>query len=583
VASITRSLKGGGEEQAERVVGAVIDWAQLPEDAWQRVALMTSMDDFASMAMALPFIGWQGTVDVHWPNQGVGMNTAPQLHEVAGSCTASSSAEIVRQVVSLCATSRRVAQLLRWPQSNKPDPGGARQDPLGACNPLVSTPPCGVQRSPSFGTATAVSPTWTPPSWLSPASLTDWHDGEATVTQGCMCSALQEWLAIAGDPVSFPTDTAVLPGGLCLDASLVVLLCRGGLFRAVRRNDLKQVCCLCVREASCFTFKGELLVVGTAAPARLLAYDLSVPKPPRPSRQLRLEGGASIDVACIFFAAASSLVCGLQVEDRTVLHEAAIISWEEDGFVPVHHLRVEALAQLGNGCFTVFSASLLSVWNLADRAFDQNARTDLERLTSEDPPMLSTGSSNRFVVVGGASQLAVHDLGRPGAHPLQLEMMGQHAGLDGQPRAEGVRWVVTSLHVDGHLLVAIGEPLSEWSDLESALCYEAAANEVVEFWSAWHLPTQRQLLQNLPVRGRVSAFAQVSSVDGSTADLAAAMALAVSQPVGREGRLAHCVMLPGSSATKVRTGRSTGFTGPQRHKVSGSDLRARRAGGMRKR
>jgi len=578
--------KSGGDTEDDQLVGSVVDWAQLPEDAWQRVTLMTSIDNFPRMVIALPFIGWQAAAEMYWPNQGIGTSVAPQLLEGAARSTGSSSVEIVRQVVSLCATSRRAAQLLRWPQSNRPDPGNSRQqDPQGVHSPVWLSPLDGVQQSPAFGAQQspafgAVSPSWTPPSWLSAASAT-----EATAASGCMCPALQEWLAMTGDPVSFPTDAAVLPGGLCLDASLVVLLCRGGFFRAVRRNDLKQVCCLCVREASCFTFKGEFLLVGTVAPARLLAYDLSVPKPPRPSHQLRLEGGASIDVACIFFAGPSSVVCGLQLEDRAALHEAAIISWEEDGgFVPLHLLRVEALAQLCDGNFTVLSTSALSVWNLADQAFDPNMRTDLERLTSEDLPMLSTGSSNRFVVVGGASQLAVHDLHGPGTEPWQLKLTEQDPGpcalapLDratsaGQPRVEALHWVVTSLHVDGHLLIVIAEPVSDWCNLD----------EDVEFWSAWHLPTHRQLLHNHPVRGHVSAFSRASSVDGNMADPAATMALAVSQPVGREGRLAHCVILPGSSATKVRTGRSTGFTGPQRHKVSNSDLRARRAGGMRKR
>lgn len=589
---------------SERIAANAGDWMQLPDVVWLRVAQATAVEDIAAVALALPLVSWQDVIDLCWPNH---CRSAPAL---AGRCAdaRSSSLESVRQVTSLCAASRMVARFLRWPHSSSLF--ALVSDSAGASGSFGSSPVTHLMHSPgalasypladvlqtsgAFGTS-PVANLMQSPGGASPFSPPERVNASAPGLCSYMCPAIQDLLLVSGDPVNIPVDTAVLPGGLCMDESLVVVLCRGGFFRAIRRSDLKQVCGLSVREANCFDFRDEFLAVGTSSPARLVAYDLSVPKPSRPSFQLRLDGGASADVACMFFIDASTLVCGLQAEDQKLLDEARIVDCEDAGFVVLHRIRLEQISPLNADFATIVAEGILSVLDLSSQSFDSQFRTDLQFLgghighDSADRPMLATGSSSRFVAVGGSGgSIVVHDLHKPAGEPCPLEIClsseatGElEAGIRAEPSSVDVhtiQWVVHHVHVDSSVLLVVAEPYGVEFSLENVSSADPISTFDAVCMFAWHLPTGRMLLSSQVLRGHITSFSRSSSIK-----IDKTLAFGVSQAVSREGRIAHCVVLPDSNATKVLTGRKTGLTGPQRHKVSDSDLRARRSRGMRRR
>ena len=147
-----------------------------------------------------------------------------------------------RQVASLVEASRLAAQLLCWP---------TREVFAGAAS--GSTP-----STPSFSPSTPV-----PPSPM----LRCGPDASGTAAAG----PVLQWAEAMVEPAFVRSDARV--ESLRLDAALVVLLSAGGSLRVVRRSDLKQITSLKVKDASCFDFGGEALVVGTFAPARLVDND----------------------------------------------------------------------------------------------------------------------------------------------------------------------------------------------------------------------------------------------------------------------------------------------------------------------
>eukprot|EP00931_Biecheleriopsis_adriatica_P049160 TRINITY_DN28424_c0_g1_i4.p1 TRINITY_DN28424_c0_g1~~TRINITY_DN28424_c0_g1_i4.p1 ORF type:complete len:768 (+),score=101.02 TRINITY_DN28424_c0_g1_i4:35-2338(+) len=571
--SIDRSATSKDPATKTSSTGAA-DWAQLPDVVWLRIALATSVEDLSAIALAVPYANWGEIIDLYWPEQ----CTSQEIDTGSSSqqCVRGLAIKVLCQVASLCTASRLTAQFLRWPQASSGSEAGAF---------------CSVGSSPlqSLGTASQASPLHVYGSQFSPperiaSQIVPAEQGDASL--GYTCPAVQEMLSCAaGDPVSIPVDTAVLEEGICMDGTLLVVLSRGGCFRAIRLNDLKQVCGLIVREANCFDFRDELLIVGTSTPARLVAYDLSVPKPSKPSYQLRLEGVANVDVASVSFTDSSTLVCSLQAEDRLYLDEARVVSCEDDGFVVLQQFSVQYLVPMNTKYFAAVAEGVLCVWDSGAQSFDSNACTDLQVVGENGltaPVRLATGCNARFVAAGGSfGSVLVHDLSSPGEKPLQL---GGGTKLDFQLVAGAasnpdmsIQWVVRHLFLDGPVIFVLTEQCGGESSLELLSSVDPASFDLL-FLSAWHLPTRRTLLSNWPLRGHITAFSRWSSNSANRT-----LAFSVSQPVGREGRLAHCVVLPGSTATKVLTGRRTGFTGPQRHKVSGSDLRARRSAGMRKR
>jgi len=263
----------------------------------------------------------------------------------------------------------------------------------------------------------------------------------------------------------------------------------------------------------------------------------------------------------------------------------------DESFI-LQRFRAECISPLNIDYVTVVSDGTLSVCDLSSQTFDLSRRTDLQSFSGEEAidapvaPILATGSSADFVGVGGTSDsIFVHDLSKLGDGPLLLEACptvntaGEHGAnqiIDASYANESQkRWIVRHLHIEGSVLLVLAEP--NYVFLEGLAAADMVSSSDSLSLTAWHLPTCRILVSNRVLRGNITAFSRSNSIRADRT------AFAVSQPVGREGRVVHYVILPGSSATKVRTGRSTGLTGPQRKLISGSDKRARRSIGMRKR
>lgn len=513
-----------------------LDWVRIPQVVWARIAHCLTADDFVAAAVAIPCVDWGDVVAERWPRNSTAF--AP-----VGDCESSSSArvEAVRQLLSLCAASRLVAQLCRWPT---PRAHNASVIPIEPNDKSITKAECAN---------------------LSPM-----------VASKCSCSAVREWALQIGEPAFIPLDGPVSEGCLSLDDSLVVFLARGGDIRAVRRNDLKQVCNVCVREASCLDFVGEKLLIGTCAPARLLAYDLSEARPRAPVSKLRLDSATELAVTILFFTDRETCVCGLAGEaspgciDASLLREVLLVGCHDDTLSVLQRFKAASVAPLNIGCVTSASDRLLSAWDTSSQAFDPPRGTASLPACAElagdvSHPFLAGSVASRFVAVAGLGKVAVHDALRGGGEAPRVVRID--AAGEGMP----MQLIISDIFVEGTLLLVFAEDRR----LASASVPDGSAqtDQIVAF--AWHLPTATPLLvaQHLP--GHLTVLARLGA--GSTNR---SLAFAGTQTAGRE---VHCIVLPCSNAIRVRTGRSTGLHGPVRKVVSSSDARARRAFGMRKR
>ena len=504
----------------------------LPQVVLARVVRCLGPEDLVACALGLGALAdWEAVLCERWPTQ---PGAAPQgagLHPCRPE----------QQVASLVEASRLAAQLLRWP---------TREVFAGAA---------------AGASAAAQGP---PPSPM----LQCGRDASGVAAAG----PVLQWAAAMVEPAFVRSDARV--ESLRLDATLVVLLSAGSL-RAVRRSDLKQITALKVRDASCFDFSGEALVVGTSAPARLVAYDLSASQP-KAGQALKL--GADRQVTAVVIAEPGIYVCGLGVEDGRGPVEVSVVV-EGEGAVQRFDAEAFAACGLGGACVTMGPDGGLSVWKCELQSLRRTTELAAPRegAPGEDSAgqtgarraaFAAGGRSGRFFAAVRHGVVWAHDRDRPDSPPrVALRPDAAAAGLPAAP----FRWIVESLHVEGPLLVACAWALPTAAEFVPDIVEgegEGAGVGGVDVPTtprgprlfAWHLPTCRPLLEAWPTAGRITAFGRADVGDCGL------MAFGVERPLGRDQRVAHGVVLPGAG-TVTRASRKSGLSGPQRRLVNSSE------------
>lgn len=336
-----------------------------------------------------------------------------------------------------------------------------------------------------------------------------------------------------------------------------------GELRVIRRDDLKQVAALKVREARCFDFCGDVVILGTEAPARLLAFDLSAASP-KVGHSLKLDVGSSV-VSSINFVGPGTCICGL-VSDGDAFPSKVLVVDCGDGLSIAQHVTAVAVTLYGTGCVTASADRHLSVWQLAGQGLEL-----VSELVSELPgagdrghhaPALAADLAGRFAVVaeGDAGPL-VHDL-RAAGEPALLPMPPTTcltSSATGESVGAPAAWLVQQLHVEGTLLLA---------EVSFAGWGPAPAGGGGPRLFAWHLPSCRPLLWGLEA-APVTAFARVD------ADASGCLVFAGKRLSDRgDGRMSYWVVVP-SAGTVRRPSRRGSLPGAVRRAAQGSDVRAR--------
>lgn len=516
----------------------------IPQVVMARVVRGLSVEDLVPCALAVhEAVDWAPVVEERWPLHG-----AP----AGGIASQRPWSKPIVLLASLVEASRLAAQLLHWP------------------SPTIT-------QSASPGT----SPLMHPATPEVKAGLTGPVLGTTAPTAA---ASVLQWLPRLAHPVSINFEAAV--HSLSLQSLMIIAQTCVGELRGIRRSDLKQIMSVKVRDASCFDVTGEHLIIGTLAPARLIAYDMSA-SVPRVRHQVRLKAAqeGSCSVVAASFRDADTCICCLAREDAACFLEVVIVDASAELKV-TSRLDAVGFAMCRLGCVTAGADGCLSLWDLAPRAFEK--RVDWPRGPFGDMadvgPVRVAEVSGRFVAASAPhharTPIWVHDLQHSGEPVFVSHLANASLGLvEGSGEgigagAAGLRWTVELMHVEGSLLVVVAQAFgSDWS-------LDGNTAEGVELLPpcgprlfAWHLPTCRPLLAG-HATPLITTFARSQGGEGG-----GRLAFAGGRHHARGGRTSYFVVLPGMQSFR-RTPRRSIDGGPPRRKVSGSDLRAR---GYRKR
>eukprot|EP00933_Yihiella_yeosuensis_P022787 TRINITY_DN17869_c0_g1_i1.p1 TRINITY_DN17869_c0_g1~~TRINITY_DN17869_c0_g1_i1.p1 ORF type:complete len:752 (+),score=104.32 TRINITY_DN17869_c0_g1_i1:86-2257(+) len=309
--------------------GSFSEWNALPSTLWTGIVNHLSANDLPSLILALPLnaMSWEEELDNRFPYSAG--NGQPQLQDPSVTAqTRMRALQSACQLMSVLSAVRIAAPLLRWPGAFLPAPSAT----------TISSPGLGLLSATELASPPAspdLGPGWE--GWGPPPALTaelpsplvgpaadpvipeNPSNCTATNTADYVCNGLLEVSAALPAPRKLPLPGKAAPHSLSSeDALLVVMTCDQGECRAIRRSDLRQVSSFKVKDGSCLDFSGDQLLIGTATPARLLAYDLLEPKPRNPKCKLNLvstKAAAPKDcgVAQVAFVQGGSqcCVCGL--------------------------------------------------------------------------------------------------------------------------------------------------------------------------------------------------------------------------------------------------------------------------------
>ncbi|CAE8611804.1 unnamed protein product [Polarella glacialis] len=342
-------------QQGNRGRGNCSDWAALPSSLWERVVSALPAGNLPALVLALPLgaVAWEGVLESRW-----GSSLAA---EQASSGSREGALHAAAELVALVSASRLAAPLLRWPL---------------LAHPVMAAPPA------PWGYPLPLDTTATATLRAREAD----SEGNVRELPRALSRGLQEVAAALPEPRKL--RIADIPAGLCMDASLLVLL-TGEEVTAVRRHDLRRVSCVKVKDSSCVDFRGELLLVGTEAPARLLAFDLTEAAPRRPQCQLKLGNKASASaVLKLAFvggpseAGAEFCVCGLSAVSYIsflagessswsgLLTELLLVDCRGGSLTAVRRLdapgsaRMTSAVVLGSRCIAANVEGEFSLWDL---------------------------------------------------------------------------------------------------------------------------------------------------------------------------------------------------------------------------
>eukprot|EP00930_Biecheleria_cincta_P049552 TRINITY_DN34750_c0_g1_i1.p1 TRINITY_DN34750_c0_g1~~TRINITY_DN34750_c0_g1_i1.p1 ORF type:complete len:829 (-),score=95.51 TRINITY_DN34750_c0_g1_i1:26-2440(-) len=329
------------------------DWTSVPSSLWQTVVTLLNSADLAALVGALPLgvVSWQDAANEQWPFMEESADACKNVSEniLSDACT----------FMSLISASRSVAALLKVNSLN-----------------LLSSPSLGVSSEPS---TPLQGPSLPPPA----VALTTAPSSRAPSS----CSrGLYAALESLPDPRCLRASAGVIPHGcLCVGSSLLVYMADGGdrgELRAVRRSDLRRVSGMKVKDGSCLDFQNELLLVGTHAPARLLAFDLTEAAPRSPKNQLRLYSAgrhAAAQVWQVAFLGSQTdcCVCGLTLSASSGLSEVLLVDCRQGSLAALRRLAEQpaacasglASSVLGSDrCIYTDALGRLSIWDCSNES-----------------------------------------------------------------------------------------------------------------------------------------------------------------------------------------------------------------------
>lgn len=532
-----------------------ICWAALPQVLVERISKNLSVEDLVPFALSIgPDMNWRAVVEDRWPAY---KNIPPPPTE--GETLPDESGSL-KELVSLVEASRLAAQLVKWPSACVQSGQFRGQAKVQ----VIPDRGCSHFRS-CQGNAPVVNP------------------------------AVLEWTTIAPEPACIRFDSEV--NGVCLHSSVVAALSCTGEMRVIRRSDLKQVTSLKIRDAVCFDMAEETLVVATAAPARVLMYDLSIATP---KVQKQSDFGYEFSFVNMFANSAETCICCVAREDAK---DDVLEVWVLDCCGPLTVTKRFAVAGFGIGGFDVFYTAdwqgRLSLWEVEAQQM---------KLISELPARAKSAEGGDEGVAVGAVAVAgtpgkflaavaprhpdtpiwAFDIPRQAAkavkgqshkasggdshHPIVVANMSVAPRTLPSPESKEklgtASWHVDLMHAEGPLVIAVAHELGS--------LYPQSDNPAPRGprLFAWHLPSCRPLLAGCPTNP-ITTFARSPSNGQEKTCGRLVFAGAASRDIqDKDGRCRCLVVVPGAGKMK-RISRRSGLLAPPRRVINNSDMKAR--------